>query len=70
MPVDGFSKVYDGDNHEIRNLWIDRFDRDNVGLFGALAIFGAEGALTPDGLSAGFGAAGALTAVGFAGVGF
>ena len=37
LPIDGFSKIYDGDNHKITNLIIDRFDRDNVGLFGLLA---------------------------------
>ena len=35
LPIANFSGVYDGDSHEIRDIWLNR-DKDNVGLFGNL----------------------------------
>ncbi|MEF8873979.1 MAG: DUF2341 domain-containing protein, partial [Candidatus Thermoplasmatota archaeon] len=34
--TDPFSGAFDGNGHEIRDLWIDRSGEDNVGLFGYL----------------------------------
>ena len=40
LPIDEFLGDFDGNEHEIRDLYIDRPEEDDVGLFGDIDLFG------------------------------